>query len=86
MLIVDPITGATHPPAPGEIFKNPTLANTFRAIGEHGKAGYYEGRIAEAIVERSSPSFHSCDQSKADLHHCTLSDSIKRWCHDDGRS
>ena len=31
--------------------KNPTLANTFRSIAEHGKAGYYKGRIAEAIVE-----------------------------------
>lgn len=38
-------------PLPGQIFKNPTLAKSFRTIAEHGKKGYYEGPIAEAIVE-----------------------------------
>ncbi|MHA2255842.1 MAG: gamma-glutamyltransferase, partial [Candidatus Heimdallarchaeaceae archaeon] len=38
-------------PKEGEIMKNPTLAQTFRALAEHGKQGFYEGRIAEAIVE-----------------------------------
>ncbi len=51
MLITDPKTGETHAPAPGERLKNPYLAATFRSIAEHGKKGYYEGRIAEAIVE-----------------------------------
>ncbi len=37
-------------PKPGEIMKNPFLANTFRELIEHGRAGFYEGRIAEAIV------------------------------------
>jgi gamma-glutamyltranspeptidase/glutathione hydrolase len=53
MLITDPETGKTHSPRPGELYKNPTLAQTFREVAEKGKAGFYEGRVAEAIVERT---------------------------------
>ncbi len=38
-------------PRPGEIFHNPGLARTMRAIAEGGKTAYYEGEIAEAIAE-----------------------------------
>lgn len=38
-------------PEVGQIFQNPTLAQTFREIGEKGKKGFYEGRIAQAIVD-----------------------------------
>ena len=38
-------------PTAGEVFKNPTLAATFRALGEGGKAGFYSGRIAKAICK-----------------------------------
>ncbi len=36
-------------PEKGEIFRNPDLGNTFRLIAEHGRAGFYEGEIAEKI-------------------------------------
>lgn len=38
-------------PRPGEIFCNPGLARTFRMVAEGGKAGFYQGVIAEAIAE-----------------------------------
>lgn len=38
-------------PLPGQVMKFPNLAETFRALAEHGKDGFYKGRIAEAIVE-----------------------------------
>ncbi len=38
-------------PGSGELMKIPTMAQTFREVAEHGKAGFYEGRIAESIVD-----------------------------------
>ncbi|KAF8269311.1 gamma-glutamyltranspeptidase [Lactarius quietus] len=38
-------------PLPGQIMKFPNLGKTFRALAEHGKGGFYKGRVAEAIVE-----------------------------------
>ena len=38
-------------PLPGEIMKNPTLANTFRLLAKHGKEGFYSGSVAEALVK-----------------------------------
>ncbi|TKA64982.1 hypothetical protein B0A49_01176 [Cryomyces minteri] len=38
-------------PKPGELMKNPTLANTFRLLAKHGKKGFYEGAVAEALVK-----------------------------------
>lgn len=40
-----------HSPRPGQVIKLPYLAQTFRSIAEHGKAGYYKGRVAQAIVD-----------------------------------
>jgi gamma-glutamyltranspeptidase / glutathione hydrolase len=37
-------------PQPGEIFHNRGLARTLRRVAEGGKAAFYEGEIAEAIV------------------------------------
>ena len=41
-------------PKPGEIMKNPTLANTFRLLAENGKKGFYQGSVAEAIIKVTS--------------------------------
>ena len=38
-------------PHAGEIFHNPGLGHTFRAVAEGGKAAFYQGQIAEAIAE-----------------------------------
>jgi len=40
---------AGRAPAKGDIFKNPDLARTLRAIGEKGRDAYYKGEIAEKI-------------------------------------
>lgn len=38
-------------PQAGELFKNPGLAATFRALAKDGKKGFYTGRIAEEIIK-----------------------------------
>jgi gamma-glutamyltranspeptidase / glutathione hydrolase len=38
-------------PRAGELFRNPTLAATFRALAAEGKAGFYTGRVAQALVD-----------------------------------
>ena len=44
------LTNDGRAPKPGEIFKNPGLARTLRAVGEGGAQAFYEGEIAEAIA------------------------------------
>ncbi|KAM9761576.1 glutathione hydrolase-like YwrD proenzyme isoform 1-T2 [Menidia menidia] len=39
-----------HVPKPGHVFKNGALAQTLKELGEHGKPGFYKGRVAQAIV------------------------------------
>jgi gamma-glutamyltranspeptidase/glutathione hydrolase len=52
MLKVDPKSpDGVRAPKPGEIMKNPTLAETFRTLATEGKKGFYTGRIAEELVK-----------------------------------
>jgi gamma-glutamyltranspeptidase/glutathione hydrolase len=41
-------------PLPGQIFRNPDLAHTFRLIQQHGADVFYKGEIAKAIVAKST--------------------------------
>ena len=43
------LDGNGRPPAKGDIFKNPALANTLRIIGEKGRDAFYKGEIADKI-------------------------------------
>ncbi|ORY03709.1 gamma-glutamyltranspeptidase [Basidiobolus meristosporus CBS 931.73] len=38
-------------PFEGELFQNPGLAATYRAIAHHGRDGFYKGKIAQAMVD-----------------------------------
>jgi gamma-glutamyltranspeptidase/glutathione hydrolase len=41
---------AGRAPREGEVFRNPGLARTYRALSEQGRDAFYRGAIAEAIV------------------------------------
>jgi len=41
-------------PAPGQIYRNPGLARTYRILQEKGREGFYTGEIARAIVAKSN--------------------------------
>jgi len=42
-----------HAPKAGDVFKNPSLARSYRDIAQRGRDGFYKGRIAEEIVHFS---------------------------------
>ncbi|XP_013877280.1 putative gamma-glutamyltransferase YwrD isoform X2 [Austrofundulus limnaeus] len=41
----------SRPPRCGQVFKNPSLAQTIKELGERGKPAFYQGRVARAIVD-----------------------------------
>ncbi len=57
------------PPAKGDIFKNPALANTYRTIAQEGRDSFYEGEIARTITDfiKQQGGFLSLQDMK--LHH-----------------
>lgn len=54
-------------PREGELFRNPTLAKTFRELAEKEAEGFYKGRIGEAIINtlQSEGGYHTLE----DLQH-----------------
>ena len=42
-----------HAPRPGEIFRNPDLAWSYRQIARHGRKAFYEGEISRRILATS---------------------------------
>ena len=42
-----------HAPGPGEVFRNPELANSLQLIADHGRDAFYKGPIAHAILQIS---------------------------------
>ncbi|KAM4043170.1 glutathione hydrolase-like YwrD proenzyme isoform 1-T2 [Anomaloglossus baeobatrachus] len=38
-------------PQHGQLFRNPSLASTFKELSKYGKKGFYKGKIAQAIVK-----------------------------------
>jgi gamma-glutamyltranspeptidase / glutathione hydrolase len=44
---------ADKPPAVGQVFRNPDLANSLRQIAQGGRDAFYKGEIAKRIVETS---------------------------------
>jgi gamma-glutamyltranspeptidase / glutathione hydrolase len=48
--LVDDAAGGRRAPVAGEVFRNPDLAAVLEELSG-GKAAFYEGRIAHAIVE-----------------------------------
>ena len=63
-------------PRAGEIMKNVNLAKTFRMVVEHGKAGFYEGRIAEEIVKVLEPMGGVMTTDDLKAHYSTFPDPI----------
>ncbi|NLH99062.1 MAG: gamma-glutamyltransferase [Chthonomonadales bacterium] len=47
------LTGLTGPPRPGQTIRQPNLAQTLAAVASSGRQGFYEGRVAQAIVDHS---------------------------------
>jgi gamma-glutamyltranspeptidase / glutathione hydrolase len=64
-------------PLPGQIMTFPYLAKTFRDVAEHGKDGFYKGRIAEAIVELIQSAGGVMEPEDLAKHESTIVEPIK---------
>ncbi|XP_073437179.1 transmembrane 4 L6 family member 1 isoform X3 [Dendrobates tinctorius] len=73
-------------PQHGQLFRNPSLANTFKELSKYGKKGFYEGRIAQAIVQVVRNNDGLLDLTDLSNHMteevqpiCTTYKSVKVW-------
>ena len=59
-----------QPPKPGEIFRQPNLARTWRELGKHGRQPFYEGEFAQKIVIASDAGGGYLTASDLAAQHC----------------
>jgi len=65
-----------QPPKVGQIVKLPGLASTFRAVAEGGADAFYNGRIAEAIVNTLRELGGTMTLDDLKIHHSTWEEPI----------
>ena len=58
-------------PADGELFRNPALAQTFRQVAEGGKEAFYQGAIAEKILDTLQKAGGCMSEDDLATHQCT---------------
>ncbi|MEM6594175.1 MAG: gamma-glutamyltransferase family protein [Pseudomonadota bacterium] len=63
-------------PEPGQIFRAPNQAEVLRRVAKHGRAGFYEGEVAEDMVAalQAAGGTHSLDDFEQTA--CTYTDPI----------
>jgi gamma-glutamyltranspeptidase / glutathione hydrolase len=64
-------------PLPGQILKLTNLARTLRSVADHGKDGFYKGRIAEAIVKLIQSKFGIMELEDLAKHESSFVDPIQ---------
>jgi gamma-glutamyltranspeptidase / glutathione hydrolase len=64
-------------PRPGELFRNPGLARTLRAVAEGGKEAFYQGEIAAAIAAVVQSAGGCLAVSDLAAHHSTWEEPIR---------
>ncbi len=69
-------------PKAGEIFYNHGLAKTFRIVAEKGKTAFYQGEIAESIVEVINKAGGAFSMEDLASHHSTWEEPISTTFHD----
>jgi gamma-glutamyltranspeptidase/glutathione hydrolase len=65
-----------RPPREGEIFRNPALARTYELLARQGRAAFYRGEIARAIVAFSSQNGGSFSKEDFENHRSEWVDPI----------
>jgi gamma-glutamyltranspeptidase/glutathione hydrolase len=68
-------------PRPGEIFRNPGLARTLKTVAEGGKQAFYQGPVAEAIVQAVNAAGGCFSPDDLAGHYSTWEDPISTTYH-----
>jgi gamma-glutamyltranspeptidase/glutathione hydrolase len=63
-------------PNPGEMFRNPNLAQTMQKVAEGGASAFYQGEIAEAIVSELQKVGGVMELQDLSAHHSTWEEPI----------